>query len=131
MALACLAWAIDNNLTRKVSASDAMFLAAVKGLVAGVANVGIAQTTAAAIPGLETVSASMLVGLLGFGASLVFSVLALRGLGSARTGAYFSTAPFIGATVAVALLHEPVSFVFWLAAACMGAGVWLHPDRAP
>jgi len=97
IALACACWAIDNNLTRKVSASDAMFIASLKGWVAGIVNVGIAFALGVALPSASIVSEALLVGFLGYGASLVLFVLALRGLGSARTGAYFSTAPFIGA----------------------------------
>jgi hypothetical protein len=58
--------------------------------------------------------------------SLVFFVLALRGLGAARTGAYFSTAPFVGAAIAIAVFHEPTSAAFWIAAMLMAIGVWLH-----
>ena len=58
--------------------------------------------------------------------SLVLFVVALRGLGSARTGAYFSTAPFIGASIAIGAFYEPTSLTFWVAAALMAAGVWLH-----
>lgn len=126
VALACLAWAIDNNLTRKVSASDAMFIAGIKGWVAGVMNVGIALATGSAFPRAATTAESLLVGFVGYGASLMLFVLALRGLGSARTGAYFSTAPFIGAAIAIAAYHEPVSWIFWIAAVFMAAGVWLH-----
>src|SRR3546814_12422821 len=66
------------------------------------------------------------IGLAGYGVSLVLFVLALRGLGSARTGAYFSTAPFIGAAIAIVGFGDSTSTVFWLAAALMGAGVWIH-----
>ncbi|MEO8411452.1 MAG: EamA family transporter [Propionivibrio sp.] len=124
--IACLCWAIDNNLTRRISASDAFFIAATKGLVAGTVNTLIALSLGAMIPGFATTLATMAVGLLGYGISLVLFVLALRGLGTARTGAYFSTAPFIGAAVALALLGESTSLTFWLAASLMGWGVWLH-----
>jgi len=126
VALACLCWAIDNNLTRQVSASDALFIAAFKGMVAGAMNTVLALGLGAQMPHLSTLLATLLLGLLGYGISLVLFVLALRGLGTARTGAYFSTAPFLGAAVAVMLLGESVSFSFWLAAALMGLGVWLH-----
>lgn len=126
VALACLCWAIDNNLTRKVSASDAVFIASVKGLVAGLVNCAIALALQAAVPAAALLLSTMVVGLLGYGVSLVFFVLALRGLGTARTGAYFSTAPFMGAAVAVAVLGEPTHGAFWLACALMGLGVWLH-----
>lgn len=126
VALACLCWAIDNNLTRQVSASDAVFIAAFKGLIAGVVNTALALGLGAQMPQLLTLLATLLVGLLGYGISLVLFVLALRGLGAARTGAYFSTAPFLGAAVALLVLGESVSISFWAAAALMGAGVWLH-----
>ena len=123
---ACLCWALDNNFTRKVSASDALFIAGLKGLAAGIVNVVIALTLGARLPAMPVIGMAMTVGLLGYGISLVLFVLALRGLGSARTGAYFSTAPFIGAAIAILAFGEHASWMFWLAAALMGAGVWLH-----
>lgn len=126
VAAACLCWAIDNNLTRKVSASDALFIAGAKGLVAGVINTGLALWLGATLPSLGTAGEAMLLGFLGYGVSLVLFVLALRGLGSARTGAYFSTAPFLGAAIAILIFGEPVSTSFWIAAALMALGVWIH-----
>ena len=126
VALACLAWAIDNNLTRKVSASDALFIAGAKGAVAGIVNVSIAVSAGADMPEPFVIGESLLVGLLGYGASLVLFVIGLRGLGTARTGAYFSTAPFIGAAIAIAFFGETPTPVLAIAAACMAAGVWLH-----
>ena len=126
LAGACLAWAIDNNLTRKVSASDALFIAGSKGLVAGCVNTGLGLALGAAWPTGSVLSAALLVGFLGYGLSLVLFVLALRGLGTARTGAYFSTAPFVGAAISIAVLGEPTSAAFWFAAALMAIGVWLH-----
>ena len=126
VAAACLCWAIDNNLTRKVSASDALLIAAVKGLVAGAFNTLLALTLGASLPAGSLVLMAMVVGLGGYGISLVSFVLALRGLGTARTGAYFSTAPFIGAAVAILFFDESTSLAFWVAAALMALGVWLH-----
>jgi len=121
-----LCWGLDNNLTRKVAASDAMFIAATKGLVAGITNCALAIALGASLPPLPLIAAAMTVGLLGYGLSLVLFVVALRGLGSARTSAYFSTAPFLGAAVAVIAIHEPAAAAFWLSALLMAAGVWLH-----
>jgi drug/metabolite transporter (DMT)-like permease len=123
---ACLAWAIDNNLTRKIAARDAVRIAAIKGLVAGVVNVGLALALGSAWPSAPLVLATALVGLAGYGLSLVFFVIALRHLGTARTGAYFSVAPFVGAAVALALLREAPAPAFWIAAILMAIGVWLH-----
>jgi drug/metabolite transporter (DMT)-like permease len=126
IAAACLCWAIDNNLTRKVSASDALFIAGSKGLAAGVVNVLLALLLGAALPSARVVLPAMTLGLFGYGISLAMFVLALRGLGSSRTGAYFSTAPFVGAAIALLFLGEQASWQFWLAAALMALGVWLH-----
>ena len=123
---ACLAWAIDNNLTRKVSLADATFVAMVKGLTAGVVNTGLALLAGGALPGTKILIAAGAIGFLGYGVSLALFVVALRYLGTARTGAYFSTAPFAGALIAIPLLGEPVTVQLTLAGVLMGAGVWLH-----
>jgi drug/metabolite transporter (DMT)-like permease len=123
---ACLCWAIDNNLTRKVSASDAVFIAAAKGLLAGVVNCSLALILGARLPALPVLAPALVVGFLGYGVSLVLFVLALRGLGSARTGAYFSTAPFLGSVIALAFLGESLSWPLCMAAVLMGIGVWIH-----
>lgn len=123
---ACLGWAIDNNLTRKVSAADPVQIAGIKGLVAGTVNLGIAVASGWTPPPLSTLLGGAVVGLLGYGVSLALFVRALRDVGTARTGAYFSIAPFIGAGLALLLLHETPGMLFWAAAALMAAGVWLH-----
>lgn len=123
---ACLAWSVDNNLTRKVSAGDPVQIAATKGLVAGTVNLAIALTSGANIPEVLPVVAAVFVGFSGYGMSLVFFVLALRHLGTARTGAYFSVAPFVGAALSIALLGDRLTVQFVLAAVLMGSGVWLH-----
>jgi drug/metabolite transporter (DMT)-like permease len=122
---ACFAWALDNNFTRKVSLSDATSIAATKGLCAGTVNLLLAFGFGAGLPSLLTLSAAMLIGLLAYGVSLVLFVLALRNLGTARTGAYFSIAPFIGALIAL-MLGEPATLRLLLAGIFMGIGVWLH-----
>ena len=123
---ACLAWAIDNNLTRKVSTNDAMLVACLKGLIAGVCNTGLALTLGATPPSLPAIGSSMLVGFLGYGLSLTLFVVGLRTLGTARTGAYFSVAPLFGVVISLALWPQQPTVPFWAAAALMALGVWLH-----
>lgn len=123
---ACLAWAIDNNLTRMVSGGDPLQIAALKGIAAGSINVLLAAVQQAPWPPSTVILGAGLVGLLAYGTSLVLFVLALRLLGAARTGAYFSTAPFVGAVAGALALHEPLTWRISLAAVLMGAGVWLH-----
>ncbi len=123
---ACLAWALDNNLTRKVSLTDASFIAMLKGLAAGTTNLALALWLGATWPSAGTVLAAALLGFLSYGASLVLFVVALRHLGTARTGAYFSVAPFFGALLAIVVLGEPVTPPLLIAGALMALGVWLH-----
>ncbi|MDQ2623857.1 MAG: DMT family transporter [Actinomycetota bacterium] len=122
---ACLCWAIDNNLTRKVALNDAIWLAAVKGAVAGPVNLALALALGARLPAWGNVGAAMIIGLLAYGVSLVLFIVALRQVGTARAGAYFSVAPFFGAVVAV-LLGDRLSAPLVIAALLMAFGVWLH-----
>lgn len=123
---ACLAWGIDNNLTRKVALADATFIAMSKGLAAGVTNLLLALLLGATLPAVPALAGAAVVGFLSYGASLVLFVLALRHLGSARTGAYFSVAPFFGAALAVTLFHEPITPPLLIAGGLMALGIWLH-----
>ena len=123
---ACLAWGIDNNLTRKLSAADPVQIALIKGMAAGAANLALAIAAGARLPPAGLVGGAALLGFFGYGVSLVLFVLALRHLGAARTGAYFSTAPFLGAVLAVAMLGEAVSWQFIAAGVLMAVGVVLH-----
>lgn len=123
---ACLGWALDNNLTRKVAIGDAAWIAMVKGLTAGVTNLGLAFALGAAWPGAGVVLGAMTLGFFSYGASLTLFVVALRHLGTARTGAYFSLAPFVGAVMALGLLDEPLTSTLLLGGALMAVGVALH-----
>ena len=123
---ACLCWAVDNNLTRKVSASDPLQIACIKGLVAGSVNLTIALSMGLPLPEARLALMAGLVGFCGYGLSLVMFVLALRHLGTARTGAYFSAAPFVGAAIALLMPGDAPGALFWVAAALMAGGIWLH-----
>jgi len=126
IATACVCWALDNNLTRRASAADAVVIAALKGVVAAIVNITLALLLGQRLPGAVTSITAMIVGLSGYGVSLVLFVKALRDLGSARTGAYFSVAPFFGAVAAVALQGDAVSPQLLVAGVLMAVGVWLH-----
>jgi drug/metabolite transporter (DMT)-like permease len=123
---ACLAWGTDNNLTRKLSAADPVQIAMLKGLAAGSVNLTLALWQGATLPPTGPLVGAAVVGFFGYGVSLVLFVLALRHLGAARTGAYFSSAPFIGAVLALAMFSEPVTGQLIGAAVLMGVGLWLH-----
>jgi drug/metabolite transporter (DMT)-like permease len=123
---ACAAWGLDNNFTRKVSLADPLQIVELKGLIAGPVNLALGVMVGGRLPDLSSTLAAGLVGLLGYGVSLALFVMALRHLGTARTGAYFSTAPFLGTLGAVVFLREPVTVQLIAAGVFMAIGVWLH-----
>ncbi len=123
---ACVAWGIDNNLTRGLSAADPLEIAMIKGLAAGSVNVALALFHGAQLPDAAALGGGAVIGFFGYGVSLVLFMLGLRHLGTARTGAYFSTAPFIGAALAVAMFHEPVTARLIAAGVLMAVGLYLH-----
>lgn len=123
---ACLAWGIDNNLTRKISGADPMQIATVKGLAAGAVNIGLALFTGATWPSASFVVIGALVGFACIGMSLVMFMLGLRHLGAARTGAYFTLAPFVGAILSITFLHEPLTLKLLISGLLMAVGLWLH-----
>lgn len=123
---ACFLWGLDNNFTQKVSGIEATRIAAIKGLVAGVVNCSLAFLGGAQIPGALHLASALFLGFLSYGLSLVLFVHALRGLGTARTGAYFSLAPFVGAILGLILWREAPSGDLAVATVLMGLGLWLH-----
>ena len=125
IASSCMAWAIDNNLTQKLSARDPRAITAVKGLGAGACAALIAWQTGAPLPPPKIVGIGLVLGAISYGSSLVLYVRALRGLGAARTGALFATAPFVGAIVSFGLLGERPGWVHLGAGILMAGGVAL------
>lgn len=122
---ACACWAVDNNLTRDLDDVDSTWLAAARGLIAGPTNLVLALVVVGHLPSPLASSAAALLGLFSYGISIVLFINALRYLGTARTGAYFGLAPFIGAATAVAF-GEPVTWTLAVACAFMAVGVYLH-----
>jgi drug/metabolite transporter (DMT)-like permease len=123
---ACACWAVDNNLTQKVSGADPRFVACVKGLVAGGVNVLIALEVGVPRITIADGAWALAVGFVGYGLSLALFVAALRQIGTARTSAYFSLAPFVGAVAATLFLHETFTTSMAVSGCLMAAGVWLH-----
>jgi drug/metabolite transporter (DMT)-like permease len=121
---ACFCWGFDNNFIRKIAHRSPFQVAGIKGLVAGVIDLLIALPFVLGSPMLAIVGA-LVVGVFSYGFCNVFWSLGLRYLGSARAGAYYSSAPFIGAIISVVLLHEGVTVYLVAASLAMAVGVWL------
>jgi len=122
---ACLAWGLDNNVTRVLSARDPVALVRIKTLGAGSCSLVLALLAGQPLPAGRVVLAALALGAASYGTSILLDAYALRLLGAAREAAYFATAPFLGALGAVVLLGEPFPPVLLAAGGCMAVGVWL------
>lgn len=121
---ACLLWGIDNNLTRELESLPASLLACVKGLSAGIFNVLLSLILFSGPVTALQVTATLIIGALSFGASLVLFIHALREIGSARTSTWFASGPFIGTLLSVTVLGERPPGGYWLAALVMLSGMF-------
>ena len=126
---ACAAWGLDNNLTRKVSLADPLQIVELKGLISGSVNVAIGLLAGGSLTLSPNLLLAGVTGFLGYGVSHALYVRALRSLGAARTGAYFSTAPFLGAIASVLLLGEAPTLGLLIAGGLMALGVYLHASE--
>lgn len=125
LAGACAAWAIDNNLTQKLSGTDPMTLVRIKTLSAGTMNLMIALALGQDLPTIRILAAATVLGFFSYGASVLLDAYALRHLGAAREAAYFATAPFFGAALSIPLLGETLTVARVAAVVLMSAGVLL------
>jgi drug/metabolite transporter (DMT)-like permease len=110
--VACICWGIDNNLTRNISLKNPFSIVIIKGFSAGFFSLFLAFLLKNPLPGIKIILLAMLLGCFSYGFSLVLYVVSLRNLGSSRTGAFFGTAPFIGAAVSFLLFRNTPDTAF-------------------
>ena len=118
-------WGLDNNLTRRISDKNPIQISRIKVFIAGFFNLALAGALGLKMPFQPVLIFGVLLGALSYGLSLVLFIKALPRLGSFRTGAFFSVAPFAGAVVSLAVLPEPAKWVLAPGALFMVLGVYL------
>ncbi|MBL8686458.1 MAG: DMT family transporter [Alphaproteobacteria bacterium] len=124
---ACLAWAVDNNITRKISTANPLKIVAIKSLVAGSTNVGLAFLLGAQLfNSWAPVLIGTIIGFVGYGLSILCFILGLRHIGTGRTSAAFALAPFIGVIFSIFFLGDTLSSPLILAGVLMFLGLLLH-----
>lgn len=127
---ACLCWGVENNCTSRLSQKDPAQVVVVKGLGSGTGALAVALLAGDALPALPDVAAALVLGFVAYGLSIFFYVYAQRGLGAARTSAYYAVNPFIGAALSLALFQTVPGPMFLTALALMALGAWLVTPRA-
>jgi drug/metabolite transporter (DMT)-like permease len=125
LAGACAAWALDNNLSARLSLRDPVAVVRAKTLCAGAFAFALSRALRLPLPAPRTLAAALLLGAFAYGLSLVLVLRAQRLLGAARQALWFGTAPFLGALLSVPLLGERPRPADALAVALMIAGVAL------
>lgn len=123
--LACIAWGVDNNLTRHIAEKDPTQIVMLKGLIAGTVSLSLAFLLGRGVAFNINIFLALLLGAFSYGLSLVFFIQALKGLGASRTGVFYSFGPFIGAIASIVILKEWLGWVMFPAIALMILGVWL------
>jgi drug/metabolite transporter (DMT)-like permease len=122
---ACMFWAVDNNLTQRLSGRDPFAIVRVKAAVAATVNLTLTAALGAQVPPAGAVVAALVLGGAAYGASVVLDAYALRWVGAAREAAYFGTAPLFGVITAVLVLNETINATEAVAIMAMALGVYL------
>lgn len=129
VAIATLAWSIDNTLTRPLAERDPLQVIIAKGALGAALTGTIAIVRGEVTPKLATIAILLTCGATGYGLSLRLYLLAQRRIGAARTGSVFAVAPFIGAGIAWILGDRDATVLTAIAAAGFAVGVYLHASE--
>ncbi len=123
--LACVCWGFENNCTRKLSFKDPMQIVIIKGFGSGLGSLAIAFTTGEQVSNFVLIPAILILGFVSYGLSVFFYVYAQRGIGAAKTSAYYAVAPFIGVILSFLILGERPNLLFGIALFIMIIGAYL------
>ena len=123
--LACICWGLENNCTRMLSHGDPLEVVVVKGIGSGLGSLLIGLCAGEPLPDAATMPLILLLGFVAYGLSIYCYVYAQRGLGAAKTSAYYAVAPFIGVFLSLLIFREIPSPLFTAAFLLMAAGTWL------
>jgi drug/metabolite transporter (DMT)-like permease len=129
---ACACWGLDNSVTSRIDQVSPQHVTFLKGIVAGTVNLclGLAVTGLGDV-GAWSVLGALVVGALGYGASITLWVRGAQQLGAARGQVIFATAPFLGAVIAWVVLTDPIEPVQVVAMmlAALGVALSLRSDH--
>jgi drug/metabolite transporter (DMT)-like permease len=124
--LACLAWALDNSISRKLADRDPLAVVAAKGICGASLSLAVAFAAGWITIDIGAALRLLVVGAIGYGLSLQLYLRAQRIVGAARTASVFAAAPFVGVAVAMMVGTPWPGAVVALSAGLMATGMWLH-----
>lgn len=116
---ACVCWGFENNCTRMISNKSSEEIVVIKGCFSGLGSLALASLTKESLPRPTWILPVLLLGFVSYGLSINFYIMAQKELGAAKTSAYYSIAPFLGAGFGLLLLGERPAPSFYGAMAIM------------
>lgn len=122
---ACVCWGFENNCTRMLSSKSSVQITTIKGICSGLGSLIIALCIGEKVPNILWIAASLLLGFVAYGLSINFYIKAQKDLGAAKTSAYYSIAPFLGAALGMLILGERPAVPFYFGLAIMMIAAWL------
>ena len=123
--LACTCWGLENNCTRSIADKDPLQIVVIKGFGSGAGSLVIALMLGGRLPAPGYALGALALGFVAYGLSIRFYIYAQRGLGAAKTSAYYALAPFLGAGLSLVLFRQRPQPYFWAALLLMAVGTWL------
>ena len=124
LAAACC-WGLENNCTRMLSGRSSVQITTIKGVFCGAGSLIVALVIGERFPAFPWIPAVMLLGFVAYGMSINFYIRAQKNLGAAKTSAFYSVAPFLGAILGMILLGERPGAQFYVGLAIMAAAAVL------
>ncbi len=123
---ACACWGLDNSVTSRIDQISPQHVVFLKGVVAGSVNLalGLTFTGGGNSDGWSIVGA-LVIGMVGYGASITLWVRGAQQIGAARGQVIFATAPFLGAVLAWITLGDSIDAVQVVAMTLAAAGIAL------
>ncbi|MCX5774924.1 MAG: DMT family transporter [Firmicutes bacterium] len=122
--LGCLAWGLENNITRKLSAKNPLQVTLVKGFGVGICSLLIAFLIGERITNYGMAAATIGIGIVTYGVSIFCFISAQRHLGASKTSAFFASAPFFGVLFSCLIFWTFPNYWFFIAIAIMILGVY-------
>ena len=111
--IATICWGLENNFSKMISGKSNYQISTIKGLTTGVGSFVIGLCLHEKISNPIVIPIAMVVGFLAYGVSIFVYLRAQKGIGAAKTSAFFAISPFIAAFLSFILFKgEDLSFYF-------------------
>lgn len=121
---ACICWGLENNCTRMLSLKNPLQIVVIKGFGSGLGSLILSLFLKEKIKNIEFIFLAMFLGFIAYGLSIYYYIMAQRGLGAAKTSAFYAVSPFIGVLLSWLVFQEKLTAYFLSALIIMILGAY-------